>query len=106
MKRLSAAYWLVTVIMAAFVLMASVPDVLRVPEATTIFAHLGYPTYLLPFLGTAKILGVAAVVIPTYSDGWTADAIWSSRARRGPARSHPVQWRKPCHQQPSATAPQ
>ena len=28
------------------------------------FRHLGYPPYLLVFLGTAKILGVAAVLTP------------------------------------------
>ena len=30
----------------------------------TVFRHLGYPPYLLLFLGTAKILGVAAVLAP------------------------------------------
>jgi hypothetical protein len=44
-------------------LLASVPDVLKAPQALEVFARLGYPAYLLPFLGTAKILGVIAVVI-------------------------------------------
>jgi hypothetical protein len=63
-KRINNVYWVVTGLMAAFMLMASVPDVLRLPEAVEIFGHLGYPTYLLPFLGTAKILGVVAVLVP------------------------------------------
>jgi len=50
---------------AAFMLMASVPDVLINPQAVAVFKHLGYPTYLLPFLGTAKILGIVAVVLPS-----------------------------------------
>ena len=50
--------------MAAFMLMASIPDVLRQPQAIEIFGHLGYPAYLLLFVGTAKILGVLAVLIP------------------------------------------
>ena len=29
-----------------------------------VFNHLGYPSYLLVFLGTAKMLGVAAVLVP------------------------------------------
>jgi hypothetical protein len=29
-----------------------------------VFKHLGYPPYLLVFLGTAKILGVVAVLLP------------------------------------------
>ena len=56
--------WVVTGLMAALMLLAAVPDVLQVPEAMTVFKHLGYPPYLLLFLGTAKILGVAVVLIP------------------------------------------
>jgi hypothetical protein len=63
-NRIDGVYWVVTVVMAAFMLMASIPDVLRLPQAIEIFGHLGYPTYLLPFLGTAKILGVIAVLVP------------------------------------------
>ena len=56
--------WAVTGLMAALMLLSAVPDVLRVPGAVTVFRHLGYPEYLLLFLGTAKILGVAAVLAP------------------------------------------
>ncbi len=63
-NRINGVYWVVTGLMAAFMLMASIPDVLRLPQAGEIFGHLGYPAYLLPFLGTAKILGVIAVLIP------------------------------------------
>jgi len=65
-NRINSVYWVVTGLMAAFMLMASVPDVLRLPQAVEIFGHLGYPTYLLPFLGTAKILGVIAVLVPGF----------------------------------------
>jgi DoxX-like protein len=65
-NRINIAYWVVTGLMAAFMLMASIPDVLRVPQAADIFGHLGYPAYLLPFLGTAKILGVVAVLVPGF----------------------------------------
>jgi hypothetical protein len=44
--------------------LSAVPDVLRVPGAVSVFGHLGYPGYLLPFLGTAKLLGVAVVLAP------------------------------------------
>src|SRR5262245_54621021 len=52
--------------MAAFMLMASVPDLLRIPQAVSIFGHLGYPVFLLPFLGTAKALAVIAVLVPGF----------------------------------------
>src|SRR5580765_8582791 len=56
--------WIVTGLMAALVLLSAVPDVLRIPDALLVFKHLGYPPYLLVFLGTAKILGVVAVLVP------------------------------------------
>jgi hypothetical protein len=63
-SRVNAIYWVVTGLMAAFMLMASIPDVLRQRQAIEVFSHLGYPGYLLLFLGTAKILGVIAVLVP------------------------------------------
>ena len=56
--------WVVTGLMAGLMLMSAVPDVLRVPEAMSVFRHLGYPPYLLLFVGTAKMVGVAAVLAP------------------------------------------
>jgi uncharacterized membrane protein YphA (DoxX/SURF4 family) len=44
----------------------TIPDVLRIPQAVELFTHLGYPTYLLPFLGTAKILAVIAILVPGF----------------------------------------
>jgi uncharacterized membrane protein YphA (DoxX/SURF4 family) len=52
--------------MAGFMLMASIPDVLQIPEAVSIFEHLGYPSYLLPFIGIAKILGVIVILVPRF----------------------------------------
>jgi hypothetical protein len=59
-------YWTLTGLMAAFMLMASVPDILQIPQAVALFDHLGYPVYLLPFIGIAKTLGVAAVLAPNF----------------------------------------
>jgi hypothetical protein len=64
MKKKNTLYWILTGIMAAYMLMGSIPDVMQVPSARAWFIHLGYPSYLLPFLGVAKILGVAAVLAP------------------------------------------
>jgi hypothetical protein len=64
MKTHKRLYWILTGVMAAFMLMASVPDILRVPQAVALFTHLGYPPYLLPFIGIAKTLGVAAILVP------------------------------------------
>jgi hypothetical protein len=64
MKSHTWISWTITGLMAAFILLSSVPDVLRVPGALSVFKHLGYPSYLLLLLGTAKTLGVAAVLVP------------------------------------------
>jgi hypothetical protein len=58
-------YWTVTGMTAAFMGFASVPDLLQIPQAVSIFMHLGYPTYLLLFLGTAKMLGLVAILVPS-----------------------------------------
>jgi hypothetical protein len=64
MKKTKILYWILTGLMAAFMLMASIPDVLQLPAAVVVFTHLGYPGYLLPFIGTAKILAVIAILSP------------------------------------------
>ena len=64
MKRHVWISWTITGLMAALMLLSAVPDVLRVPGAVSVFRHLGYPSYLLLFLGTAKMIGVAAVLVP------------------------------------------
>ena|SRR5215813_7094138 len=66
MTRIKVLYWIVTGLTAAFMLMASIPDVLHPPEVVAAFAHLGYPAYLLPFIGTAKILAVIAILSPGF----------------------------------------
>jgi len=63
---MKAPYWILTGLLAAFMLLGSIPDALRVPQAVAFFMHLGYPAYLLPFLGVAKTLGVLAVVVPGF----------------------------------------
>jgi hypothetical protein len=52
--------------MAAFMLMASIPDVTQSEMAAEVFTDLGYPVYLLPFLGVAKIAGVVTILLPSF----------------------------------------
>src|SRR5882672_12578948 len=66
-KNVSRSYWIVTGLLVVLMLAAAVPDLLRSPPAVEIFRHLGYPVYLLPFLGTAKVLGVLAIIIPGFT---------------------------------------
>lgn len=66
MKRNTLIYWIFTGPLAALMLVGSIPDIMSVPDAVELFDHLGYPHYLLPFLGIAKLLGVAAILIPGF----------------------------------------
>jgi DoxX-like family len=65
-KNRKTHYWIVTSPMAALMLLSAIPDILQVNGAVAVFRHLGYPTYLLPFLGTAKTLGVIAILVPRF----------------------------------------
>ena len=66
MKKIKIAYWIVTGIFAAFMLFSAIPDILVVPDAVTMITGLGYPKYIIPFLGVAKLLGVIAILIPGF----------------------------------------
>jgi uncharacterized membrane protein YphA (DoxX/SURF4 family) len=66
MKKTALPYWIVTGVLAALMTLSGVPDLLSVPEAVAMFQHLGYPAYLLPFLGVAKLLGVVAILVPGF----------------------------------------
>lgn len=66
MKRIKIAYWVVTGIFLAFMLFSAIPDILVVPESVKMVTGLGYPTYIIPFLGTAKLLGIIAILNPWF----------------------------------------
>ena len=36
------------------------------PEWVEIFKQLGYPLYMLPFIGVAKLLGILALLVPGF----------------------------------------
>ena len=67
MKKRNIAYWVVTGIFGAFMLFSAVPDIMVVPDAVTMVSgRLGYPKYIIPFLGVAKLLGVIAILVPGF----------------------------------------
>ncbi len=66
MKKTKTLYWIFTGLFSALMLFASIPDILVVPDSVTFMAKLGYPKYLIPFLGVAKLLGIVAILIPGF----------------------------------------
>jgi hypothetical protein len=67
MKKTNILYWTFTGLFGAFMLFSAIPDIMIVPDAIDfITTKLGYPQYIIPFLGVAKTLGVIAILIPGF----------------------------------------
>jgi len=66
MKRTKIIYWILTGLFAFLMLGSAIPDIISAPVAVAGFKAMGYPAYLIPFLGIAKLLGVIAILIPGY----------------------------------------
>jgi hypothetical protein len=64
MKKTTILYWVFTGLFSAFMLFTAIPDILMSPDAVTFIISLGYPKYLIPFLGVAKVLGSIVILIP------------------------------------------
>ncbi|PYI51761.1 DoxX family protein [Paenibacillus flagellatus] len=67
MKKTNVSYWCFTGLLSILMGVGSIPDILAVPDAVALFERLGYPVYLLPFLGIAKLLGIAAILVPGFA---------------------------------------
>jgi apolipoprotein N-acyltransferase len=90
MKKIRISYWVVTVFFALAMTASAFLYFSRSPQIVGAMGHLGYPAYLLTILGTAKLLGVAALLQPRYAvlrewayAGFTinlAGAAWSHAA--------------------------
>jgi hypothetical protein len=60
----SAAYWLATGLVAAELGVGGSWDIARLKIVRDVVAGLGYPTYFLVLLGTWKVLGAIALLVP------------------------------------------
>ena len=67
MKRINLWYWIVTGLFSAFMVFSSVSNVTVNPDAVAFLnGKLGYPVYIIPFLGVAKMLGAVAILVPNF----------------------------------------
>lgn len=67
MKRTIILHRILTGLLIVFFGLGSIPDILKVDDAIVLFKHLNMPVYLLPFLGTAKLLGCIVLLLPRYA---------------------------------------
>ena len=58
------AYWVVTAIVVAECVVGGTMDLLRLPPFYPMMIDLGYPSYLAPMLGTAKIAAAVVLLAP------------------------------------------
>jgi uncharacterized membrane protein YphA (DoxX/SURF4 family) len=66
MKRLTIYYWICMGLLLAGIGIGSVFDVIAYPESVKIVTSLGYPAYLVPVLGIARLLGLTALLVPGF----------------------------------------
>jgi hypothetical protein len=67
MKKINIAYWIVTILFCGFMIFTAIPNILVSTESVDMFSGLGYPRYLIPFLGVAKVLGGIIILIPGFN---------------------------------------
>lgn len=57
-------YWVLTVLLALWLVPSGILDLLGFPAVVQILAHLGYPAYVAYILGVGKLLAIAAILYP------------------------------------------
>lgn len=66
MKKTKIIYWIFTGLLCAALLASSIPDLMGIPQAIEFITKLGYPAYFALFIGVARILGTAGILIPGF----------------------------------------
>lgn len=59
-----ACYWTATALVVVEMGLGGAWDITRIPTVRVLVTHLGYPAYFLVLLGTWKVLGAVALLIP------------------------------------------
>ena len=65
-KAISLGYWVLTGLFCVGMLFSGISELMGVPSANEALIQLGYPLYLNSILGTAKVLGVIALLQPRW----------------------------------------
>src|ERR1700680_1868160 len=60
----SVAYWSATAVVVAELGLGGIWDITRIPFVRDLVTHLGYPSYFLVLLGSWKVLGAVALLVP------------------------------------------
>ena len=63
MKAQKIAYWISTVLLAAFMAVVAIAYLAHLPKINAAFSSLGYPPYFQNILGLAKLLGAITLLV-------------------------------------------
>lgn len=65
MKKIKILYWVFTILFAGLMIFSAIPNAMT-NEDSIKFLHdmLGYPVYIISFIGVAKLLGSIVILIP------------------------------------------
>lgn len=64
MKQKNIIYWASTILVLLAVGLGSFADLLKIDAIKQSTAHIGFPEYIIPFLGVLKLLGSIVIVLP------------------------------------------
>ena len=64
MSTATKIYWASTVLLCLVMGVGGVADIVAPPEVAVLFEGLGYPPYFATIVGTWKVLGTAALLMP------------------------------------------
>ena len=64
-KTTNLLYWIFTILFAGLMIFSAIPNALNTAESKQVIHDmLGYPVYMIPFFGIAKLLGSIVILIP------------------------------------------
>jgi hypothetical protein len=65
MKKTKILYWIFTVLFGGFMIFSAIPDALVTEDAIKlVHDFLGFPVYIIGFIGIAKLLGALVILTP------------------------------------------
>lgn len=65
-KGRKIAYWVLTGLTVLTLAPGGILEIIGTEDMTANFERLGYPTYLIPFLGVLKLAGLLAILVPKF----------------------------------------
>lgn len=67
MKKINITYWICTVLLLPSMGYGSIMELMKNPQSIEIITSLGYPGYLAPFLGAARLMALLVIFLPNFN---------------------------------------